>query len=351
MSDPFNNMPSVGKKKAASAPSQPNRTPLLLGGIAGCLLLLLCGALAAGGGWLYLQNQGAAKAAATAPTAVAPIAKPGVAPASGGSTGAGVRVAYSIERGSAPEGKAVWLARADGSDAQQLLTQASSPVFAPDGSQVAYYHWNDGIYLANADGSNAHKILGESNAKYLAWSHDGKWIAFSSQPSLKEGAPINIDAIHPDGSGRRTIVVGGSQPSWSPDDTQVAFASCRGSDCGIFRANAGGGDLGTKVVADLATTPAWSPNGNTIVYQAEADGVKQLFVINVDGTGKKQLTSGTAAHVGAQWSPDGNTIYYRVAENGAWSLWRMNAAGTGATKLASDATPVDWAYERVAVIK
>lgn len=339
MANPFDSMPDVGKKKKAGGQTPPNRKPLLLGALAGCLLLLLCAALAGVGGLAWWSTQSQTSNPGTNP--ILPIAP--------GAAGSNLRIAFSVERGARPEDKFVWLMNADGSEPKQLLTRASSPAFSPEGSLIAYYHWTDGIYVANVDGSNARKIVGETNAKYLAWSHDGKWLAFASQPSLQENAPVNIDAVRPDGSGRRLIVIGGTQPTWSPDGTLIAFSSCRGADCGIFKASSLGGDGGTKIVGELASSPAWSPDGRRIVYQAEADGVKQLFTINPDGTGKKQLTSGTIPHVGAQWSPDGSTIFYRSPAGGSWGIWKMNADGSNPTKIANDVTPVDWAYERLAL--
>lgn len=344
MANVFDNMPEVGKKKVGTS-TPPRRTPLLLGMLAGCLALFLCALLAAGGYWLWSSQQGKV-ATATGNPSLGLTPTRSLLP-----SGSKTRIAFSVERGSLPEDKFVWVMNADGSGLKQLLTRASSPAFSPDGSLIAYYHWNDGIYIANADGTHPRKILGESNAKYLAWSHDGKWIAFSSQPSLQENSPVNIDAIRVDGSGRRIIVVGGMQPSWSPDDKQIVFATCRGPDCGIYKASSAGGDAGAKVIIDLGSNPAWSPNGNQIVYQADVDGIKQLFVVNVDGTGKKQLTSGTVPHVGAQWSPDGSAIYYRSPEGGSWGIWRMNADGSNPMRLVSDVPPVDWAYERLTLSK
>ncbi len=145
------------------------------------------------------------------------------------------------------------------------------------------------------------------------------------------------------------IVIGGTQPAWSPDDTQIVFSTCRGADCGIFKASSLGGDGGTLVIGELGSSPAWSPDGKRIVYQADADDVKQIFIVNADGTGKKQITAGTVPHVGAQWSPDGSTIFYCSPEGGAWGVWKMNADGSKAVKLANDVPPVEWAYERLAV--
>jgi Tol biopolymer transport system component len=105
------------------------------------------------------------------------------------------------------------------------------------------------------------------------------------------------------------------------------------------------------IVGDLAANPAWSPNGKQIAYQAEADGVKQIFVVNLDGTGKRQLTTGNANHVGPQWSPDGASVLYRAQEGGSWGIWRMSCDGGNQVRVAKDLPGVDWAYERVAVVR
>lgn len=336
----FKDMPEVGKKP----PTSPNRLQWLLGAVAGCLVLLLCMALA-GVGWYFTMGPGAAPSPKTG-IAVPPGSTPALPSAPIKVSG---KVAFSVFTGDTAEGKTVWIMNADGSGVKKILDRASSPAFSPDGTQIAYYHWTDGIYVANADGTNAKKIVGETHARFIAWSHDGKWIAFSSQPTQQGN--FNIDAVLVDGSQRRTIVIGGELPSWSPDDSQIAFSSCRGSDCGILIASSLGGDSGRLIVGELGTNPAWSPDGRKIVYQAEADKVKHLFVINADGTGKKQLTSGTAHHVGAQWSPDGYFIFYRSPEGGSWCIWRMNADGTSPVKLVCDVHPVDWAFERLAVSK
>ncbi len=342
----FENMPEVpkAKYKVHSSRTLPGkRVPWTLG-VAGCLIVLLCLALAGLGGWFFLSGPGSAfvqnqeSAGQTAPAS----------PPINASAAARGKIAYSVDMGARPEDKFVWVVNADGSNAKQILDRASSPAFSPDGTQIAYYRWNEGIFVANADGANPRKVVGESNAKYVAWSHDGKWIAFSSQPIQKEGANVNIDAVLVDGTQRRTIVVGGSMPSWSPDDQQLVFQTCRGGNCGIYKVSASGGEP-VMVVGEMGGNPSWSPDGKKIVYHADTDTVKQIFVINVDGSGKKQITAGTIPHADPVWSSDGSVIYYRSPEGGSWGIWRMNADGSNPSKIAESGPPVDWAYERLAV--
>ncbi|MEW5721433.1 MAG: hypothetical protein AB1817_22590, partial [Chloroflexota bacterium] len=213
--------------------------------------------------------------------------------------------------------------------------------FSFDGTKIAYYHWTAGMWLANVDGSNARKYVGDSKARSPAWSHDGRWLAFTGIDVVPSNVLAGETPL------RRGVVVG-AMPEWSPDDTQIVFQTCRENTCGIYKANALTGTT-MLVVGDDGALPVWSPDGKLILYQKEVDGERQLFVINPDGTGKKQLTTGPAPHVAANWSRDGNFIFYRSPDGGAWAIWRMNANGSNRVKLLDGMPPVDWAFEKLAV--
>ncbi|MBI4786885.1 MAG: PD40 domain-containing protein [Chloroflexi bacterium] len=289
----------------------------------------------------------------TAPLVTATATRPAASPTPAAPKG---KIAFSRCEGTCDQDgqKTVWIMNMDGSGARKLLDRASSPSFSPDGTKLAYFRWVDGIFVANADGTEApgKKIVGDTFTRFLDWSHDGRWIAFTAQPG--GSGNVVIDVAPPDGAavkdaGARRNVAIGLSPAWSPDDMQVVFATCRGG-CGIFKGNSSGGDA-IPIITDDGGLPDWSPDGKKILYQKEADGQKQLFLINPDGSGKKQLTSGPVMHVAATWSPDGNFIFYRSPEGGTWGIWRMNADGTNPIRLLENVPPVDWAYERLAVSK
>lgn len=241
---------------------------------------------------------------------------------------------------------------ADGTGAKKILDRASHAFFSPDGTKIAYYHWTDGIYVANADGTNPKKIVGDTftGGDYGSgvWSHDGQYVYFTAQPAGKGNIVIDRAAAN-DGAGRTTVVVGES-PSLSPDGTQLVFHTCRG-ECGIFKSSSNPGSEAVKLMTDDGGLAAWSPTGNRIVYQKEIDGQKQLFIVNADGSGKKQLTQKPGIHVSATWSPDGNFIFYRSDEGGDWGIYVMGADGSNPRKLIGGVVPVNWPYERLAVTK
>jgi len=86
------------------------------------------------------------------------------------------------------------------------------------------------------------------------------------------------------------------------------------------------------------TGPAWSPDGQRIVYgmgnpNYRAGGAgnseEQIVVANADGSAAVALTSGKERHLFADWSPDGRKLAYMQD----YSLWIMNPDGSDKRQL------------------
>lgn len=73
--------------------------------------------------------------------------------------------------------------------------------------------------------------------------------------------------------------------------------------------------------------PAWSPDGKTIAYVAEADGVLQIFTRNLSSSRRAQITRQPRDCKEPFWSPDGTRIYFITAAGQRDSLWVIGAAG------------------------
>jgi TolB protein len=106
------------------------------------------------------------------------------------------------------------------------------------------------------------------------------------------------------------------------------------------------------ITRDDGKTPHWSPRGDKIVYHADSGGFTNLFVVNADGSGRTQLTSGRGNTGQAVWSLDGNFIFYRSDQDGkAWGIFVMRADGSGRRLLINNAPPDGdlWARELLSV--
>lgn len=83
--------------------------------------------------------------------------------------------------------------------------------------------------------------------------------------------------------------------------------------------------------------PSWSPDGRHIVYAGERLGGTNIIRMNADGTGQTALTD-TQFPLGnfePVWSPDGKKIAFVSSRAGAGrsEIWVMNADGTNPVRL------------------
>jgi Tol biopolymer transport system component len=73
-------------------------------------------------------------------------------------------------------------------------------------------------------------------------------------------------------------------------------------------------------------TPTWSPDGSRIVFVSNRSGSYKLWLMNRDGTGLGQLTTGAGEERYPSWSPDGATLAFASDRSGNWDIWTLAVA-------------------------
>jgi len=267
------------------------------------------------------------------------------------------RIVYTVVTGTDPKFHTVWIANADGSGAHQILTHARWPALSPDGKRIAYYGTPEGksagLYLANADGSNPELIVIDPGVCCINWSRDGNWLVYTVSPRPNQpGGPISTLKV--DGAYKTIVSLGvvGNGPAFSPDGKQIVYSGClpNTSTCGLILVPAGGGAI-RQITTDNGGNADWGARG--IVYQANDNaGHKQVFFINPDGSGKKQLTNGKNNDGQPVWSRDGGSIFWRSDQNGtAWAIYVMNFDGSNPRRVINNVAPHPdfWGWESLSV--
>ena len=208
---------------------------------------------------------------------------------------------------------------------RQLLTPnrqraSGSPTYSPSGRRIAYVsrHPPD-LWTMNSDGSHTLRLTHTSGIVETDpdWSPDGKEIAFAASGRGAEG----IFVLGADGKDPRQLTNEfDSQPSWSPDGTKIAFDRWNPGTgtVSILVVPTGGGTprvlnshLHHPGISDL--DPDWSPDGSRILFASDRPGTFQLdlWTMSADGGDLRRVTNtaGRDEH-DAVWSPNGRWIAY-----------------------------------------
>lgn len=203
----------------------------------------------------------------------------------------GTRLLSSIQ--SEGTGSSLYVLGDDGS--RTLLSKETHwGAFSPDGSQVVYSHggWR-GPYIVDTDGGTPRsladpcprqevrgelrELCGEPAAEATAWSPDGStiaWLDFGEGTIPGVGHKNFLSFVNPDGTGLREGVArlpgtfGGYSLVWSPDGSRLAFWMADDDDrnAQIFVINADG--TGLRQITDEGENrwPTWSPDGSRIAF-------------------------------------------------------------------------------------
>jgi len=240
------------------------------------------------------------------------------------------RIAYIVKRGDRFE---LQIADADGAQAETALVSYEpiiSPVWSPDGRNLAYVSFENKkpvVYMHSLLDGKRHVVAnfkGSNSAP--AWSPDGTKLAVA----LSREGTSQVYLINPDGSGVRRLTQSAgidTEPRYSPDGQWIYFTSDRGGSPQIYRIPSDGGEAQRITFEGSYNVSARvSPDGKSLAYVSLNGGRFQVTLLDLT-TRQIQILTDSDRDESPSFSPNGRMILYATIVGGRGVLSAVSADG------------------------
>ncbi len=187
------------------------------------------------------------------------------------------------------------------------------------------------ICMVNADGTGYRRLTPEDSMRhfYPSISPDGRSVMYSALNEQSKHYEIYELVLETDEIKVLTYSLGDlNAPEISPDGKSIIFTRFFDDPEHPTTWMMDRDGSNPRQVSDVsAWDPTWSPNGAQVLFASYADGLSQLFVINVDGTGLRQVSNLPALRGRSDWSPMDLVVTY---SGKPWEreLFAMNPDGS-----------------------
>ncbi|HEX8189062.1 MAG TPA: winged helix-turn-helix domain-containing protein [Pyrinomonadaceae bacterium] len=214
------------------------------------------------------------------------------------------------------------------SDGSGLLTTVSENAYGP------FQIWH-----VSYPGGRAQKVTSDlSNYRSMSLTADSKTLV-AVQSDIH---PYVWVAPEGDAARARQITSGHGASndywgfSWTPDGRVVYVSTLSGTqDIWVMNAD-GSGQKQLTFDRGADFDPAVSPDGRHVVFSSERSGRNKIWRIDIDGGNPTQLTAGAAADFLPNYSPDGRWVVYTSDDARERSLWKIPSGGGEPSRLTSE---------------
>jgi len=189
--------------------------------------------------------------------------------------------------------------------------EVAASAFSPDGSQIIFSNSVNGkifqLWQVGREGGDAHQLYSTAgNISSAAWAPNGQNIALTIS-SLANTASYDIYILNLETQNIAQLTKGelsniGGSVDWSPDGRSLVIFAGAPGDKNIFLVDTVSGQTTQLTSGGNNAAPAFSPDGNWIVFNSQRTGNADIFIMKADGTDVRQLTTDPQADWQPRWA-------------------------------------------------
>jgi TolB protein len=185
--------------------------------------------------------------------------------------------------------------------------------WSPDGEWLAVSA--GGIAVVRPDGNDFRYLTDHGSAFFPRWSPSGETISYGRSGSQEE---VGLWFIHAADTTRTKFGYGSGPADWFPSGGQIVFGYLDEEGDGlsqIWRSDTSRVDPVQLTTNDFRfnRSPALSPDGAHIAWTAqEGDGRLALWLMRSDGSEQRRLVRLAAGGAYPAWTPDGERIVFQA---------------------------------------
>ncbi len=217
-----------------------------------------------------------------------------------------------------------------------IVGEGTMPAVSPNGQLLAYRseaREAEGFHIYDMTSGEDRRVTILRQDILPRWGGNNSWFIFVAQePATNRW---RIQQGFADGRGDPQILRDGRTPDLSPNNDLIAYqgTDAEGNNPGIYVVPFGGGNASRLTTHESDRAPDFSPNGNQIAYMSTQSGSWDIYIVDLDDSAPRRLTTDSSNEGLPTWSPDGSKIAYVSDRGGTWGIYTIDVSGGEPTRV------------------
>jgi TolB protein len=197
--------------------------------------------------------------------------------------------------------------------------------------------------VVDSDGANEITVPTDACGVSPAWNPSGTMLAYTTCGVNSRMLVIDLTTGRSRTLAGPTRNVGYVSPAFTPDGSSIVYGRYSEEGTDLFSMSLSGNDPPRRVTTGRGfqnMLPTFSPDGRRMVYVGNISGHPELYIMDADGTGAEVLTnyeeSDKNYRSDPDWSPDGRLIVYQERVNGRFQVRTIKPTGYTPKLLTND---------------